>query len=57
MCILLISFGWREDRLLFDEAVEIARKSDVAIRTLDLMKVVNVKVMIVLSSCPNIRIV
>ena len=26
-----ISFGWREDRLLFDEAVEIARKSDVAI--------------------------
>lgn len=26
-----ISFGWREDRLLFDEAMEAARNSDVAI--------------------------
>ena len=26
-----ISFGWREDRLLFDEAVELARKADVAV--------------------------
>lgn len=26
-----ISFGWREDRLLFDEAVEMARKADVAV--------------------------
>ena len=26
-----ISFGWREDRLLFDEAVAIARKADVAV--------------------------
>ena len=26
-----ISFGWREDRLLFDEAVECARKADVAV--------------------------
>lgn len=26
-----IAFGWREDRLLFDEAVEIARRADVAV--------------------------
>lgn len=26
-----ISFGWREDRLLFDEAVEIARKADAVV--------------------------
>lgn len=26
-----ISFGWREDRLLFDEAAEVARKADVAV--------------------------
>lgn len=26
-----ISFGWREDRLLFDEAVEIAKKADVVL--------------------------
>lgn len=26
-----IAFGWREDRLLFDEAVEIAKRADVAV--------------------------
>lgn len=26
-----ISFGWREDKLLFDEAIEIARKADIAL--------------------------